>query len=496
MTRREAALTGLAWGGVGGLALVALMYFSAGLFGLRPLPQLLNEPLLGIMPGFVFGFLIDTLQHAGKVVEEIGLIIAMLVVLAIGGAVSSVATLRWPSQWLPFAVAGVLWAIVVAVLLPIGGAGFLGLADGPATPITWAALFAFYAVVLQFGGSGPQTVDLGRRRVLGAVPMGIALASVAGIGIGLVPGWYRAIFRAPGSGLRGVSATITPTGDFYVVSKNFVDPSVEGGGWSLKVGGLANKSLSLTLDELKALPATEQYTTLECISNNVGGPQISTGAWKGVALRDLVQMAGPTAQAGWVSFKARDGYVESLALNLVQSAPEILVAYELNGAPLPSQHGFPARMLIPGHYGMKGPKWLDSIELADTEAHGYWEQQGWDHNAIVKTMSRIDVPVDGDIVRVGAIEVAGIAFAGTRGISKVEYSTDNGSSWNAASLDAPLSPLTWTIWRGSWTPSSHGAYTLKVRATDGSGAAQDAGIAPSYPSGSSGYHTIHVNVSG
>lgn len=496
MTRRQAALSGLGWGVVAGLALVALMYFSAGLFGLRPLPQLLNEPLLALMPGFVFGFLIDTLQHAGKVVEEIGLIIAMVVVLALAGAASAVANLRWPSPWIPFVFAGVLWAIVVAVLLPIAGAGFLGLADGPATPITWAALFAFYAVVLQFGGSGPQPVDMGRRRVLSAVPIGIAAVSVAALGVGLVPGWYRAIFRAPGSGLRGVSATITPVGDFYVVSKNFVDPSVDAGGWRLKIGGLADKPVSLTLDELKALPATRQYTTLECISNNVGGPQISTGDWRGVSLRDLVAMAGPQARATWVSFKARDGYVESLPMSLVQSTPEILIAYELNGATLPSQHGYPARVLIPGHYGMKGPKWLDSIDLVDSEAHGYWEDQGWDHNAVVKTMSRIDVPGDGDIVKVGPVEVAGIAFSGTRGIGKVEYSTDNGSSWNAAALEAPLSAMTWTIWRATWKPSEHGAYTLKVRAADGSGAVQDSGVAPSFPNGSSGFHTIHVNVSG
>jgi DMSO/TMAO reductase YedYZ molybdopterin-dependent catalytic subunit len=496
MTRRQAALSGFGWGLVAGLALVALMYFLAGLIGLRPLPQLLNEPLLALMPGFVFGFLIDTLQHAGKVVEELGLIVAMIAVLALGGAGSAVASLRWPSQWLPFAVAGLLWLVVVAVLLPVAGAGFLGLGDGPATPITWAALFAFYAVVLQFGGSGPSEVDLGRRRVLTSVPLGIAVASVAAIGIGLVPGWYRAIFRAAGSGLRGVSATITPVADFYVVSKNFVDPAVDGNAWNLKIGGLADRPLSLTLDQLRALPATQQYTTLECISNNVGGPQISTGDWKGVSLRDLVAMAGPQAQASWIAFKAHDGYTESLALDLVQSTPEILVAYELNGSPLPSQHGFPARILIPGHYGMKGPKWLDEIDLVQDEVKGYWEQQGWDHNAIVRTMSRFDVPVDGDIVKVGAIEVAGVAYAGTRGISKVEYSTDGGSSWNAAPFDAPLSKLTWVIWRATWTPGSHGAYTLKVRATDGSGAVQESGIASSYPSGSSGYHTIHVNVSG
>ncbi|HSS62642.1 MAG TPA: molybdopterin-dependent oxidoreductase, partial [Candidatus Limnocylindrales bacterium] len=173
----------------------------------------------------------------------------------------------------------------------------------------------------------------------------------------------------------------------------------------------------------------------------------------------------------------------------------ILVAYDLNGAPLPMAHGYPARILIPGRYGMKGPKWLDSIQLTNHETGGYWEQQGWDHNAVVKTTSRIDAPRDGDIVKVGPIEVGGVAFAGKRGISKVEYTTDGGSSWIEAPFDPPLSNLTWVIWRASWTPAKEGAYRLMVRATDGSGAAQTRLATPSYPNGSSGYHTIQVNVS-
>jgi len=215
-----------------------------------------------------------------------------------------------------------------------------------------------------------------------------------------------------------------------------------------------------------------------------------------VSLRDLVATAGPQPAAGWVKFKARDGYTESLPLGVVRDSPEILVAYMLDGQVLPASHGFPARILIPGRYGMKGPKWLDTIELATSEANGYWEQQGWDHNAVVKTTSRFDLPGDGDIIKAGAIELGGVAFAGKKGISKVEYSTDGGSSWSAAVFDAPLSPFTWVVWRATWTTSAHGSYTLKVRATDGSGSLQDAKGAGSYPSGSSGFHTIHVNVSG
>src|SRR5207237_9898466 len=135
MTRKAAAVNGFGWGIAGGAALVALMYLSQGIFGLRPLPQLLNNPLLSLMPGPVFGFLIDTLQHAGKVVEELGLVVAMVAGLGVLGGSASVAGLRWTSQYLPFAFAGLGWVVVAGVLLPVGGAGFLGLNDGPATPL-------------------------------------------------------------------------------------------------------------------------------------------------------------------------------------------------------------------------------------------------------------------------------------------------------------------------------------------------------------------------
>lgn len=494
MTTRQAAWSGFAWGCIGGTALVALMYYAGWFLGLRTLPEALSGPLLSVMPGPVFGFLIDTLQHAGKVLEEIGLIVGMIAGLGVLGAVAFVADLRWPSPYLPFAFAAIGWIAVCAVLLPLGGAGFLGLNDGLPTPIIWATLFAIYAIILQYGEHPATGVDPGRRRILSAVPVSIFAVSVGALALRLLPDWYSRVFAAPEFGLRGISPAVTPVQNFYVVSKNFTDPSVDASGWRLKVGGMVDKPATLTLADLHAQPSTQQYVTLECISNNVGGDQISTGLFTGVRLRDLVTSASPQSGATWVSFQARDGYTESLPLSLVSGAPEILVAYELDGGPLPQAHGFPARILIPGHYGMKGPKWLDSIELAGSEQRGYWEQQGWDHNAVVKTMAKFDVPVDGDILKSGGIELGGVAFAGTRGISKVQYATD-GSHWVDANFDAPLSPLTWVVWRATWTPGSEGSYRLMVRAVDASGSVQDSRSAPSYPSGSSGYHTVQVSVS-
>src|SRR5439155_7875992 len=213
MTRKEAAFGGFGWGCIGGVALVGLMYYAGVFLGLRPLPQLLNEPLLSLMPGFVFGFLIDTLQHAGKVVEELGLIILMVALLGALGAASAVAGLRWTSLYLPFAFAAIGWLAVTAIVLPLGGAGFLGLNDGPATPLIWAALFAIYAVVLQFGEQPPSAVDAGRRRLLSTVPVTIGVVSLGALGLRLLPDWYRAIFNAPESGTTGISPPVTPVGN-------------------------------------------------------------------------------------------------------------------------------------------------------------------------------------------------------------------------------------------------------------------------------------------
>jgi len=496
MNGRRALIHGFGWGALAGLVLVALMYLASLLLDLKPLTQALNEPLLSIMPGFVFGFLIDQLQHAGKVVEEFGLIVAVIVALGVLGAAWAWTALRWHFQYsaLVFAAAG--WLVVVVLLLPIAGDGPFGLASGPTTPLVWAALFAVYGVVLQLGGR-PDTAaaDPDRRRLLSVLPLSLGALSLGVLAFKLAPNWYQAIFNPPEAGLYGRSPQLTPIQNFYVVSKNFGDPNVDGGSWRLKIGGMAGNPVSLTLQDLRALPVTTEYVTLECISNNVGGNLMSTGGFTGVSLKYLLEQVKPTSSATWAAFKAADGYTESLPLSAINSDPTILVAYELDGQQLPGAHGYPARILIPGRYGMKGPKWLTEIELVDHESGGYWEQQGWDHNAVVKTTSRFDVPRDGDIVKVSGVTISGVAYAGTRGIGKVEVTTDGGASWTEALRTAPLSQLTWVLWNFDWTPPKEGSYHLAVRATDGSGAVQESNDASSYPGGAMGYHAIRVDVS-
>ena len=501
MGMRRVVIRGFGSGVVAGVVLVTLMYLAKLLIGTSPLPQLLQQPILAVMPGFVFGFLIDTLQHAGKVVEEAGIVVGMIVGLGVLGGAWAWARKVWarPSHALVFAAAG--WAIVALVLLPISGDGFLGLNEGPTAPLVWGLLFAAYGVVLQVGGDpatrAPLGADPGRRRMLRLIPIGIAAVSVGGLAYELLPRWYQAVFKAPEVGLSGASPELTPVENFYVVSKNFSDPVVTHESWILTVGGLVNNPLHLSLADLRALPSVTEYVTLECISNNVGGALMSTGQFTGVRLHDLVRMADPQSGATYARFKARDGYTESLPLSLIAGHPEILVAYALDDAPLPTSHGFPARILVPGHYGMKGPKWLDSIDLASHDDGGYWESEGWDRSAVVKTTARFDIPKDGAIAKAGeAVTLFGVAFAGARGISKVEYSTDGGRNWAAADLRAPLSSLTWVLWDAIWTPRQEGAYKLQVRAVDGIGVSQEPTSSASYPNGASGYHTIRVDVSG
>jgi DMSO/TMAO reductase YedYZ molybdopterin-dependent catalytic subunit len=490
---RRGGLAGLA----AGLAAVAAMYVAGLLTGLRALPDLLQQPILGVMPGPVFGFLIDNLQHAGKVLEEAGLIVTMVVALGVLGALAGYATDRFSLPRAGLLAAAVAWAVVVAIVLPVAGRGFLGLTDGVSTPVVWALVLAVYWLVWDLGwgsATAAAPVDLGRRRLLALAPIAIGAGSLALVGIFKVPDWVRIIVAPPESGLSGPSPELTPVDHFYKVSKNFQDPVVPANGWSLRVGGMVAQPLKLSYQDLQAVPATTEIVTLECISNDVGGNLMSTGRFTGIPLRDLLTMAQPRAGAGAVNFRARDGYTESLPLSAVMAEPDIMVVHQLDGAPLPDAHGFPARMVIPGRYGMKGPKWLDEIDVAASEGGGFWEQQGWDAATMVHTTSRFDTPRDGQVVRKAAVQLAGVAFAGTQGIQAVEWSADGGRTWTPADVKPPLSALTWVLWTATWTPAAEGVATLLVRARDGGGRVQTADAAPSYPSGATGYHKIQVTV--
>ncbi|MEZ4521779.1 MAG: molybdopterin-dependent oxidoreductase [Thermomicrobiales bacterium] len=328
-----------------------------------------------------------------------------------------------------------------------------------------------------------------RRRLIGQV--------VAG-GIGLVGLGYLGNFvvglraGAPGGREGEISPPITPVPEFYTVSKNIIDPSVGLGGWSLGVAGMVEREINLNLDDLLAFPAVEQQATLTCISNPIGGDLIDNATWTGVRLADVLAQAGIQGEPGRVAFYGEDGYSDSFEFSKALE-PTTIIAYFMNGEPLTDKHGFPARLIVPGKYGIKNGKWLRRIELVD-EFRGYWQHRGWTNEGNVKTISLFERPLDRAVLSNEPQEIGGLAFAGPRGISKVELSLDDGETWTEVEdLYAP-SPLSWTIWRTLWTPADSGAYELKVRATDGTGALQSPEQSDPEPDGASGYHRIVVGI--
>jgi DMSO/TMAO reductase YedYZ molybdopterin-dependent catalytic subunit len=289
--------------------------------------------------------------------------------------------------------------------------------------------------------------------------------------------------------IEGLSPLVTSNDDFYVVDEELVDPDIDVATWRLAVGGMVDGPLDLDHGELLALPLVERYATLECISNPIGGDLISTAKWTGVPLTDLLGRAGVRDGALEVVFRAVGGYSDSLPIGDALR-PETMIVLGMNGNVLPRAHGFPARLLAPGYYGMKQPKWLQSIEVVSRAYSGYWERRGWIKAAIVNTGSRVDaVQESAGQDGTGTWVVAGVAFAGNRGIALVECSLDGGATWRAAELEPPLSNLAWRRWKLAIAGGEAGGEggDVLVRAADGDGVMQTSAVAPPHPSGATGY---------
>jgi DMSO/TMAO reductase YedYZ molybdopterin-dependent catalytic subunit len=276
--------------------------------------------------------------------------------------------------------------------------------------------------------------------------------------------------------------------DFYTVSKNLIDPSVDVGTWSLKVDGLVERPTTYVYADITALPTHSDYYTLQCISNNVGGDLWGNAHWKGVRLVEILSRVGLKPGIRKIVFHADDGYTDSITLDAALR-PDTLLAYEMNGERLTKEHGYPARLLIPGIYGMKNVKWITRIELVDYDFKGYWMQRGWSDPAPYQTSTRIDVPASRAQVPAGAVAIGGVTFAGYRGIDKVEVSLDDGNTWENAQLKPALSQNAWNLWvfRKELAP---GTYQVKARAVDGNGDVQTQREQDPLPDGATGYHSI------
>lgn len=293
--------------------------------------------------------------------------------------------------------------------------------------------------------------------------------------------------------IADLSPYLTPNDDFYRIDTALQVPVIDPAAWSIRVTGMVEEEVSMTFEELLAQPLVEHVTTLTCVSNEVGGNLVGNAAWLGYPIRELLARAKPQPGADMVLSRSEDGFTAGTPLEaLLDPARQSLLAVGMNGEPLPLEHGFPARMVVPGLYGyVSATKWVVNLKVTTfAEDSGYWTPLGWSAKGPIKLASRIDVP--GGRVDAGTVAVAGVAWAQHTGIGAVEVQVDDGP-WVRAELADTAGPDTWRQWRYAWdaTPGDH---RLSVRATDAKGQLQVAAEAPPAPDGATGYHSVSVTV--
>jgi len=510
-------------------------------------PELVGERILPLLPADQFVALLIRYQPNPKTGPLSQALLGQVALGVLLGAPYAVAVWRvggmrdakaGRAPWLPnrraWLVAGAfalgMELLALALFWPVLGAGLYGDPVGTARLLTALALaltFGAFAVTValayqafwrvwgawvegvngatqqeaQASTNGEQAAAsasaqvVSRREAL-AVAGGAAVILVAGaVATNRLIAGYLAKSNLSYEGLavpESVTSAITPTNDFYIVSKNVLDPTVTVSRWRLEVDGLIGRPTSWTYDELAKLPAETRAVTLECISNQVDGRLMSTAQWRGVLLKTLLERAGGvgTPEGKHAVFYGVDGYVTSLSLPDLLEA-RALLAYRMNGETLPERHGFPLRAVVPGRYGEQSAKWVTRIEITDHEVKGFYQSQGWSA-AQLETISRIDAPHTQ--ASLGEILISGVAFAGIRGIQQVEVSVDGGTTWQRASLQPPLSDQTWVFWNWTRRPAAPGMYTIVARATDGTGKLQTEEKRGTVPNGATGWHEIKIVV--
>ena len=357
-----------------------------------------------------------------------------------------------------------------------------------------------------------QAASAARRHFLVAAGVGLAAAAIGELGgrslatrknVSLAQAavrFPRAAVPAPplpgGVNLPvpGISPFITPNGQFYRVDTALIVPEVDPSNWQLRIHGMVSREVVITFDELLRRPLIEDYLTLCCVSNPVGGPYIGNAKWLGASLASLIRSAGPKAGADQMLSTSVDGFTSGSPLEVVLDGRDALLAVAMNGAALPTEHGFPARQVIPGLYGyVSACKWVVDIEVTTfAAAQAYWVPRGWSQLGPIKTESRIDVPAGGSTVKAGQVAVAGVAWAQHKGIAAVEVRVDHGP-WQEATLATVPDIDTWRQWTWQWN-ATHGTHLIEARATDKTGYTQTSAVADVAPNGASGYPFTQVNV--
>ena len=515
MSRTKALFAGLLAGLVAGIAMTTAMLLLAWIFGVATPIVTIGDRISVFLPPGPF------LSIMGKVggynhLKQLGVgstMAGQLLVGAIAGAIFGLLIRRHSGRRATLATISVFVlapiVVVALALWPVLGTSYRGFPIDTARLITLIGLalcfftfertlvagFHFLTRARHASEDREFTPAIGRRAL---VLSGIGLLVAGGGAAVLRKLYHAATFSYDGLQYKGrIVQSITPNDQFYCVTKNVVDPRVNVRLWHLEINGLVENPRVYRLEDLKEIRSVEQETTLMCISNGLDAGLISNAVWKGVPIHDLLEPAVPLSHAARVRFWGVDNYTDTIPLEKAME-PTTLLAYEMNGVPLPHRHGHPARVIVPGYFGEKHVKWLTRIEVTDANAKGFYETQGWGPDFIVPTRSRIDLPDHESwfaLSKLNApIEVKGIAYGGDRGTSRVELSSDDGETWDDAKIDYPGTKLTWALWSFDWRPDDADDYTLIVRATDGEGAVQEWEEDRSPFSGATGFHKIIVHV--
>ena len=513
MSKTKAILTGLLAGFVAAVLMTATMLLLATLGVATPLVIIGDRLSVFIPPG-------PFLSLMGKVggynhLKQLGVgstIAGQLMVGAIGGAIFGLFVQRTAGR------VPTIWTMLVFVLLPliafaialwpVLGTSYVGFPIQVArfvTLIGFALCVVLFERTLTTGFQFLTTEKTGKRDyeftpTMGrrAFVLGTIGVAAAGGGAALAHKLYRAAtFSYDGTQYKGsIVQPITPNDLFYCVTKNVIDPKVNIDLWHLEIGGLVQNAATWRFQDLVGFKPTTQETTLMCISNGLDAGLISNAVWKGLPLRDLLDQVGVLSGAARVRLHGVDNYTDTIPLEKAME-PATLLAYEMNGVPLPDRHGYPLRLIVPGYFGEKNVKWLTRIEVADANAKGFYQAQGWGPDFVVPTRSRIDVPHNWSSFSLGKltgpIEVRGIAFGGDRGVSRVELTFD-GQTWNDAEIYYSGGKLGWSLWKTQWTPAAAGDYMIVVRATDGEGHVQEWKSDRGPFSGVAGLHYITVQI--
>ena len=493
-------VTFLRSGSIGAVAVgvaLAVQEMAAGI--IPPLPSLMAgsaQWVIDMAPGGVVEWSIGTLEFWTKRV----LIIGVTAVLVLAGIATSVLP-TWIRRSL-FGLVGVLGALAtahgpdpflssllnasIAVSAGIVADWWLrrptGLGHNPSRRVFIGSMAAIGAVAVVVALGGRALVERGIRRLARREDVVLPEPSVA----------VDPVTPANDFVVEGLDPIVTPNDRFYTVDITALNPpEIDLNSWTLSVSGLVENELIFTFEDLLAMDLVEQYATLACVSNKVGGRLVGNARWLGIPFTRILEMAGPLPAAEQVAAFGADGFATGFPLAAVYDRDTIL-AIGMNGEPLPYKHGFPARLVIPGYYGfVSAAKWVERIELTTWDDHdSYWVKFGWAKHAPIVTQSRIDAPRDNMTIAAGSRMIAGMAWAPFLGIERVEVSVDEGP-WTEAQLSDPLGEHTWRQWQLPWdaTPGEH---TISVRATDGSGETQTAETRNPIPNGATGHHTIRV----